>query len=246
MEINVEIPQELSAITVRQYQEYHKVVEANSDAKDDENVIDFLNKKCIEIFCKVPFNDVEKLPFALFQDIIKNISDCFNEATPLRTNFTLTDRKGDYVSFGFEPKLDDIAYGAYQDAESYSDVENLHKLLAVLYRPIIHKKKDNYRIEEYEGSDKWSSAMLDAPLNVAFGMQVFFYRLGRKLSQYTMDYTLKEWEQKIEQGRSQLSEENGELISQYSRWHKMMLGELMRLQDYHYTSVCSTLNTRKR
>ena len=49
---------------------------------------------------------------------------------------------GDEVEFGFIPKLDNISLGEFVDLDSYmSDWDNMHKAMAVLYRPVTFRKK---------------------------------------------------------------------------------------------------------
>ena len=152
----------------------------------------------------------------------------------------MTDAEGITVEFGFEPSLDKISYGAFKDAENYmKDVKDLHKLMSVLYRPIIKdiSNKYHYRIAEYEGSDKFSEVMKDAPVNVALGMQVFFYRLGTKLSKYTMDSLMEQAKSTTNKEGKQLLEENGEIISRFYASHKTMYEDLTKSQSFHYTNV---------
>ena len=47
IELDISIPNDLSGITVQQYQEYAKLWEDNKEAEDYE----FINKKTLEIFC---------------------------------------------------------------------------------------------------------------------------------------------------------------------------------------------------
>ena len=191
IELDISIPNDLSGITVQQYQEYAKLWEDNKEAEDYE----FINKKTLEIFCGLDLKDSFKIPINTFDNILSHINDCFNEDKPFINRFKMTDAEGITVEFGFEPSLDKISYGAFKDAENYMrDVKDLHRLMAVLYRPVIKdiSNKYHYRIADYEGSDKFSEVMKDAPVNVALGMQVFFYRLGTKLSKYTMDSLMEQ------------------------------------------------------
>jgi len=48
IELELKVPQKLQAIKLRQYQEYLKLQKENEDVKDATN---FLNSKCIQIFC---------------------------------------------------------------------------------------------------------------------------------------------------------------------------------------------------
>jgi len=228
----LEVPKELSAITLQQYQKYLKVMEGNEDAEDTE----FINLKVLEIFCGVTMKEAYKLPLAEFSFIISHIVDIFKEDTPLQRDFTLRDPNGDSVTFGFIPKLDDISLGEFVDLESYiSDWQQMHKALAVLYRPITFRKGDLYLIEEYEGSDKYSEVMKDAPVNVALGSIVFFYRLGNVLSSYLVDSLTQELA-KNPQVTEDL-EKNGDGINQYMQSLKEISQNLKRLRNYQLPNV---------
>ena len=73
------------------------------------------------------------------------------------------------------PNLDKISIGEYIDIESnVSGFKNMHKAMAVLYRPVTKKHKDKYQIEEYSGSQEYSEALKYMPLNAALGAMVFF------------------------------------------------------------------------
>jgi len=236
IELDISIPNDLSGITVQQYQEYAKLWEDNKEAEDYE----FINKKTLEIFCGLDLKESFKIPINTFDNILSHINDCFKEDKPFINRFKMTDAKGVTVEFGFEPSLDKISYGAFKDAENYmKDVKDLHKLMAVLYRPVIKdiSNKYHYRIADYEGSDKFSEVMKDAPVNVALGMQVFFYRLGTKLSKYTMDSLMEQAKLTTNKEGKQLLEENGEIINRFYASHKTMYEDLTKFQSFHYTNV---------
>ena len=228
----LEVPKELSAITLQQYQKYLKVMEANDDAEDTE----FINLKVLEIFCGVTMKEAYKLPLAEFSFIINHIVNIFKEDTPLQRDFTLTDPKGDSVTFGFIPKLDDISLGEFIDLDNYiGDWQQIHKAMAVLYRPITFRKGDLYLIEDYEGSDKYSEVMKDAPVNVALGAVVFFYRLGNVLSSYLLDSLTQEM--KKDQELIKDLEQSGGGINQYMQSLEEMSQNLKKLQNYRLPNV---------
>lgn len=228
----LEVPQELSAITLQQYQRYLKVMEGNEDAEDTE----FINLKVLEIFCGVTMKEAYKLPLAEFSFIINHIVNIFKEDTPLQRDFTMTDPNGDSVTFGFIPKLDDISLGEFIDLDNYiGDWQQIHKAMAVLYRPIIFRKGDLYLIEEYEGSDKYAEVMKDAPVNVALGAIVFFYRLGNALSSYLLDSLT----QKLKTDKQLIKdlEQNGDGINRYTQSLEEMSQNLKKLQNYQLPNV---------
>lgn len=221
------IPKELSDIPLHQYQKYLKFMETNKDNEDPE----FANLKILETFCGVSLKDAYNLPLAEFSIIISHIIELFKEDTPLQRDFTMTDPNGDSIKFGFIPKLDDITLGEFIDLESYvGDWQQMHKALSVLYRPITFRKGDLYLIDEYNGSDKYSEIMKDAPVNVALGALVFFYRLGNALSDYLI-HSLTQQANQDKELKTHL-EQNGDGINQYTQSLKEISQNLKKLRDY--------------
>ena len=72
--------------------------------------------------------------------------------------------------------------------------------------------------------------MKEMPIDVALGARVFFYRLVKKLGDYTMDSILKQYQTEKENSSEVVSEENGKVIQQYLSLRKEMSEELMKLQ----------------
>ncbi len=173
----------------------------------------------------------------MFESVLKQLSDCFQEKTDLVQRFKMTGSDGVTAEFGFIPNLDKMSFGEYIDLESYiSDWDNMHKALAVMYRPIIAGKKHLYEIEPYEGSEKWADVMKDAPVNVALGAVVFFYRLGSKLSKYTMNSLLEQNKGEMENtALKQALEENGVGINQFMDLLEETSTNLTQSPKFHYT-----------
>lgn len=138
--------------------------------------------------------------------------------------------------FGFIPKLDDITYGENKDITNYiNDWGNMHKAMAVLFRPIEKKLSNQYIIEDYEGSHVYSDIMKDMPLSVVLGSMVFFYNLTKELLNYIPNYLQKQIseEQMIEvdlQG-------SGEVILNSIRLLKETLQGLIPSQNINYTNA---------
>lgn len=231
-EFDLNIPTNLSAITLGQYQDYLKVVD-KWDKKDET----YLNIKILQIFCGLSPEFATSIPLHAFESTIAHVTGLFSSETPLQRKFKMTglDPEGEEntVEFGFIPKLDDISFGEYIDLETYlGDWQQMHKAMAVLFRPVYHSKREYYLIDKYEGSDKYAQVMRDMPLSVALGATVFFYRLGIKLQKYTLD-SLEEVILKGETNSPLYKEtlgENGDGIKAYIRSLKEMLDGLMTLQ----------------
>jgi hypothetical protein len=113
-----------------------------------------------------------------------------------------------------------------------SDWKNMHKAMAVLYRPITDKSKDLYLIEEYESALKYADNMKYMPTNVALGAMVFFYRLGSKLSNHMLQYIKKEMQSNpLSEVEKKFLEQNGVGINQFTQSLKEMSQSLTKLQN---------------
>ena len=232
MEFN--LPASLRDVKLSQWQRYIDVFDKN---KGDE-ATEFLNKKVLEIFCDIKLSDVDQLGLNVFEDTLTHLSSVLNSKPKLSQTFKLEGTDGVIVEFGMIPNLDKMSYGEFIDLEKYlfSD-KDLHKAMAVLYRPIKLKKKDRYLIHDYKGTSYMSDVMKDTPLDVAISARVFFYRLATKLGNYTMAYTLKQLQEKNQNKQDKDSVKNGEIIKQYLLSLEKMLEESERLQSFQFTNV---------
>ena len=202
MKINITIPENLNEITLYQYQRFEKLIKDNEPSE-------FVNQKTIEIFCNIDLKDVARIRIAEVSEILKHINELLQHKPKLTTTFKL----GVY-EFGFIPKLEDLTAGEYIDIENYlSDIQTLHKAMAVLFRPIKHKSNKLYTIEEYESSDKYSEVLKYMPLDIALGCMLFFSTLLNDCVIGLTDFIQKEAEQSEQV--SKLLEKNMGGISQF-------------------------------
>jgi hypothetical protein len=228
------IPATLRDVRLSQWQRYIDVYDKNKD----EDATEFLNKKVLEIFCDIKLSDVDKIGLNVFDDTLGHLSSVLNSKPELSQTFKLEGTDGVVVEFGMIPNLDKMSYGEFIDLEKYlfSD-KDLHKAMAVLYRPIKFKSKDKYLIHEYKGTSYMADVMKDTPLDVAISARVFFYRLATKLGNYTMAYTLKQLQEKNQNKQDKDSVKNGETIKQYLLSLEKMLEESEKLQNFQYINV---------
>lgn len=232
MEFN--LPASLRDVKLSQWQRYIDVFDKN---KGDE-ATEFLNKKVLEIFCDIKLSDIHHIGLSLFEDSLAHLSAILNSKPELSQTFKLEGSDGVVVEFGMIPNLDKMSYGEFIDLEKYlfSD-KDLHKAMAVLYRPIKLKKKDRYLIHDYKGTSYMSDVMRDTPLDVAISARVFFYRLATKLGNYTMAYTLKQLQEKNQNKQDKDSVKNGEVIKQYLLSLEKMLAKSEKLQNFQFINV---------
>jgi hypothetical protein len=189
MTIELELPQGINDIALRDWQKFAKLAEDNKDAEND-----FLEIKMLEIFCGLKYKDMHELPLGTFNEATEYLGEVFNTPCPLTNRFTLVGTDGAEVEFGFIPNLDKMTMGEYIDLNNYfSETDTLHKAMAVLFRPIhkSYKNRESYRIDSYKGADLYSDILLDMPLGIALGAKVFFYRLGIKLSKAILNSILQ-------------------------------------------------------
>ena len=233
--LKIAIPNSLDAISLEQYQKYIEVV--SKIDLDNPETNDFVNLKALEIFCGLELKDSYKLPLKSFEVVLQKVYSCLEEETPLMNRFWFKGSNGEEVEFGMIPDLQNISFGEYIDLENYiSDWKNMHKAMAVLFRPITSHAKDMYEIEEYEGSKKYAHYMKHMPVNVALGAVVFFYRLGMKLSKHTMTSSFQEMT-KDQQLRAEkmFLEKNGVGINQFMLSLEEMSSNLRKLPRLGYT-----------
>ena len=237
LDIQVKVPARLEYISLDKYQRYMQVVE-NVD-KDADEGNDFLNLKALEIFCGLELKETYKLPMSAFTSILQQLSLCFSEDTPLVKRFSIRGTDGAIIEFGFHPNLKNISFGEYVDLDNYiGDWKTIHKAMAVLYRPVIGSKKDMYRIEDYEGSDKYADLLKYMPSSIALGAMVFFYRLGMKLAKRSLNSLLNQMEVKdISRAEKQSLEKNGVGISHFTLLLEVMSQNLTKLQNRAYINA---------
>ena len=143
IKVEIKIPNKLSELTLGQYQKFSKIYTKDADQ-------DFVQKKMIEIFCKIPLADVDKIKYSSIKKVINVITKMFNQQPKLKNIFNL-----DGVDYGFHPKLADMTFGEFVDADTFAgDWETMDKAMSVLYRPVKDNFKGSYLIEDYDGETK--------------------------------------------------------------------------------------------
>ena len=211
MKVEVYIPDTLSEITLDKYQRYLKIQEDNTD----EN---FLAIKLIEIFCGLRGDTIMSMKAKSIKDITLILTEMFNEKPQLVKEFKLNGK-----TYGFIPKLEDMSFGEYIDLDTYiGDMDNIHRAMNVLYRPIKQKYQDKYLIEDYTGDDP--EKMKQMPMDAVLSSILFFYHLGMDLSQTMMNSLEDNKEANLVQYLT--SVENGDGINHFSDSLREILEDL--------------------
>ena len=195
--MKIVLPENISEITLGQFQKYLKLL--TRELSD----IDF-NKRKIAIFTKLPYRDISKVSSVDFKELLLQIDLALATKAEFTNRFTLND-----IEYGFIPNLDNISIGEYADLQKYSEqlslVEDdnietmidgfneMEKIMAVLFRPIINKDGfGNYKIESYTADEARNEIMKEMPLSLVNGALVFFSSLANELYNSIQRYTTQE------------------------------------------------------
>ena len=177
------VPNKMSEIKLADYQKFVRL------EGDDE----FLSRKAVEIFCDLKMDVILQMKSSSLTSVTSILMNAFAEKPALTQKFTIGKQ-----TFGFLPSLEEITVGELNDVDQYiSDWTQMHKAMAVLYRPVVATFGNRYEIEKYEGSDKYAEQMKETPLDVAIGAMLFFWTLGKDLSVASLTSLAKEEEMNL-------------------------------------------------
>jgi hypothetical protein len=215
MQIEIEVPNNLSEITLSQYTRYLNLIETN---KDIEHIDKFMSLKMLEIFCNVPYKSAMQFKITDVNRVVDHLVDLLNQKPDLVHTFSIGD-----TEFGFIPKLDDMTFGEYIDLDQFlGSWDNMYKAMAVLYRPINKRVGKFYNIKEYTGDSYWEAMQL-TPLDAVLSSTLFFYHLGIDLSKLMTNSLM---ENQVEVTLPKDLEKNGVGINQFTHSLKEMLDDM--------------------
>lgn len=188
MKMKIELPTSLAGVELRQYQ---KFLEDIKDEKDNS----IIEQKMAQYFCNIKLDNIYELKATDVTLINNRVNELLNKKS---FNLHQTFKLGG-VEFGFIPCLEDITLGEYIDLDNYlGDWQNMHKAMAVLYRPVTKKKRAwwsfgkqkefQYLIDDYRGATTYAEVMKFAPLDVVLGASFFLLNLSKVLLDSTQNY----------------------------------------------------------
>jgi len=171
------LPKHWDDLPLKKYVRVMKVLDDKENITELEKIV-----KILRVLSDIPEADILRLP-------VKNINQLgvhltkFLQTLPNDELNHVLNIKG--VEYGFHPKISDISFGEWVDIDSYINEgvhDNMHKIMAILYRPITLKSGDKYQIEPYEPCKDREEIMLNnLTVGDFYGVSVFFSQLGREL-----------------------------------------------------------------
>ena len=136
-------------------------------------------KETIKALSTLPIKLVEEMSLSDVAAIFEKLSNLQIEGK-LKKVFEI-----DSVEYGFLPDLDEITLGEWADIEHYIKDgidKNMHKIMAVLFRPITSKEGKMYSVQAYkdgrERAEKFRKKMNAEQVQQSL---VFFWNLGNEL-----------------------------------------------------------------
>tara|TARA_R100000808_G_C2089709_1_gene110565 strand:- start:116 stop:742 length:627 start_codon:yes stop_codon:yes gene_type:complete len=136
-------------------------------------------KETIKALSTLPIKLVEEMSLSDVAAIFEKLSNLQIEGK-LKKVFEI-----DGIEYGFLPDLDEITLGEWADIEHYIKDgidKNMHKIMAVLFRPVTSKEGKMYSIQAYkdgrERAEKFRKKMNAEQVQQSL---VFFWSLGNEL-----------------------------------------------------------------
>ena len=159
------IPTDTSEITLGQLQGLADIEEADIDTLERQ-------KRSISLLTGVDRETLDRFRLSDLEMVYDKLLSLSKKDNRLIKFVTL-----EGVKYGFHPNLSEITTGEFADLDTYCKElnKNLHKVMAVLYRPVVKEKYGKYDIEKYNGTGKRAELFKDKlPANVVNGAMVFF------------------------------------------------------------------------
>ena len=132
----------------------------------------------LSLFLNVPVNELKDLPVNQMEFVQSYLMSQMTETSLKDELYNVFTYNG--VEYGLENDWSKLAWGAWMDMEVFSAEnieENIHLLMAILYRPIIEKKNGKYKIAPYKADEIEDRAYMfrQLPVKYWFGASSFFF-----------------------------------------------------------------------
>ena len=223
MKIKITIPEDISDITLDQYQQFEIL---NDELRAEKIDVREYNKQKISLFSGIPYNRMDHVQHVDLESVLSDIDKALEQECKFVNRFFINE-----IEFGLIPNFQKITSGEFFDLQAYSKeqetdkgipIDTLNKLMAVLFRPIKRKDKlgnynikeyditeyhiEDYHIKRYKGTQRYGELMKQMPLNIVKGSLVFFWSLSKELQRHITRSTV---EAQVKEQKRQTSLVNG-------------------------------------
>ena len=171
LEIEDKIVQVKPHLTIQQYQR----LKSNEEKYQNSSV------ETLSLYTDIPVNQLKDLPLEQVNFVQEYITSQITYNSMKDELHNIFSHNG--VEYGLENDWTKLAWGGWVDLEVFASdkiEDNIHYIMAVLYRPVIDRKKGKYTIKPYKADDIEDRAneFLTLPVNYWFGASVFFFITG--------------------------------------------------------------------
>ena len=171
LEIEDKIVQVKPHLTIQQYQR----LKSNEQKYQNSSV------ETLSLYTDIPVNQLKDLPLEQVNFVQEYITSQITNNSMKDELHNIFTHNG--IEYGLENDWTKLAWGGWVDLEVFASdkiEDNIHYIMAVLYRPVIDRKKGKYIIEPYKADDIEDRAneFLTLPVNYWFGASVFFFITG--------------------------------------------------------------------
>ena len=132
----------------------------------------------LSMLLSVPVNELKDLPLNQMEFVQSYLMSQMTESSLKDELYNIFTHNN--VEYGLENDWSKLAWGAWMDMEVFSSEkieENIHLIMAILYRPVVEKKNDKYKIKPYKADEIEDRAyeFRQLPVKYWFGASSFFF-----------------------------------------------------------------------
>ena len=223
-QIQIEVPKDWSAVTLKQYLNLKNDMEAYKDEPDAITACMFQH------LCNFPIEYIDSLDVDVHNKISNDLSKLLdNVQLPLQRFITI-----DGVEYGFEPNLSKMSYGAYVDIAKYEELtidSKWAEIMSILYRPITKRFGNTYDIKKYEAVIN-GTPFLNVTMDIHFGTLFFFISLSKDL-QSSILKSLTQTSTEISPSIKSILEKSGNLTHHLSNLQTEISSKWKKSQTNH-------------
>lgn len=136
------VPKKWSEISLRRYISF--ITTYNEEASEAEQELHL-----ISTILGVHIDTIGKAKKSVIDKVVLELTELINN--PASENLVL-EFELDGVEYGFNPNLSELKLKEFVDLDNKlgGGWQDMHKVMSILYRPIVKRRKDKYDIEEYD------------------------------------------------------------------------------------------------
>jgi len=169
--MKLQIPTDLSEITLGQLQSLTKLEASELNELE-------LQKRTLELLTDVDRATIDQIKLNDLNEVYGKLLGLTKMSEELHQFVTI-----DNVKYGFHPNLSEMSTGEFADLDTLcKDLnDNLHLIIAILYRPVVKEAHGKYSIEAYDGELEARGRVFKKKLkaNVVNSALVFFWTIGK-------------------------------------------------------------------